>query len=195
MKKRWIIVAGLAVALAGRAGLSVAFEQKNDAAISIRNGINRFVLDGNEFLAFRAWRENFNAHGFDVVTLYVRDGDQWNLVPLFGSVEDKEDTEHDLLTVSGGADCVLHDFRLLNGTATQPARIILADREITKSYADADTVHFTYYELAKNDAGNFGRPALYFKKLKASVAKEKYCDVNDAFNKELHLGVTGHFGG
>ena len=75
------------------------------------------------------------------------------------------------------------------------ARIVLADREITKSYADTDTVHFTYYELAKNETGLPGWPALYFKKIKTSVAKGKYCDVNDALNKELHLGVTGHFGG
>ncbi|RUL69012.1 carbapenem self-resistance protein CarG family protein [Dyella choica] len=170
------------------AGFASASEQDGKVEISIDNGINRFVLDGKEFMAVRAIRDNFNAHDFDVVTFYVRDSDTWKLVPLFEDYADKQGAERDLLTVSGGADCVLHDFRLLRATATHPLELVAADRELGKSYADSNIVHFTYFELAKNDVNIPGRPSLYFKMQKSTVARAKYCDVNEALDKELHLG-------
>jgi len=185
----------LGVALALEATVALASDQRGEVEVSIRNGINRFSLDGEEFMAVRALRENFNAHDFDVVTFYVRDTDVWKLVPLFGDYTGAQDVEHGVVSVSGGADCVLHDFRLLRATATHASQMVLADREPGKSYADSGIVHFTYFELAKNKDGTPGWPARYFKKKRSTVAKAHYCDVNEAFDKELHLGVTGHSSG
>jgi hypothetical protein len=157
------------------------------SVIPINNGLNRFTLDGKKAFALKAWRENFNAHGFDVVSFYVRYDSKWNIVPLFGAYDNKHEIEQDYLTIGGGADCMLHDFRLLKSSSNHTMRIIVADRELGGSYADPDTVHFSYYKLEKNLDGIFGQPLLYFNFKKATRAKRKYCDVNDAFNKELHL--------
>jgi hypothetical protein len=160
--------------------------------VPVSNGVNKLTLDGHEAMAVRAWRENFNAHGFDVVTFYFRDRSDdgkttWNLVPVF----DQDDSrERDMLTVSGGADCQLHDFRLLQADGRRPVRLVLADRDMGDSYADGATVHFSYYELARNEDDSPGRPTLYFKAWKTTVAAHKYCDVNEALDKELHLGAS-----
>src|SRR5579859_1428981 len=154
MKKRMFIAATLLAAFTVETGSALTSEQKPAPEIAINNGISRFVLDGKEFMTVRALRENFNAHDFDVVTFYVRDADTWKLVPLFGEYADKKGTEHDVLTVGGGADCMLHDFRLLREAPTHPPEIVLADREFGRSYADSNIVHFTYFELAKNEGGD-----------------------------------------
>ncbi|WP_157971367.1 hypothetical protein [Dyella sp. C9] len=171
----------------------------DNTVIPINNGMNRLTLDGEEAVAFRAWRENFNAHGFDVISFYVRDkaddgASTWNLVPIFGSYENKDASERDLLTVGGGADCKLHDFRLVQSDGHGPMRLIVADRDLGASYADAATVHFSYFELAKNEDGVPGWPPLYFKLKKTTLAAQKYCDVDEALDTELHISSSGPSG-
>jgi hypothetical protein len=95
--------------------------------------------------------------------------------------------EREALRVSGGADCRLHDFRLLKPIGSNPVRLILADRDPGSSYADVANVHFSYFELAKNDDGDPGWPSLYFKLKDTKVSSHQYCDVDEALDKELHL--------
>jgi hypothetical protein len=150
-------------------------------------------------LAFRAWRENYNAHGFDLVTFYMKGKGQgldggWNLVPLFGDSMDAN-KERDEVTVSGGADCVLNDFRLLRSADGNSAELVLAQRDMGANFADPAAVHFDYYKLTRNDDGTVGWPPLYFAFQKRITAKALYCDVNEAFDKELHLGASNGKGG
>jgi hypothetical protein len=190
--KVWMACGGLAAAMLSGSGPLRAATGPAEAGIPIKNGMNHLVLDGKEAIAFRALRENFNAHGFDVVSFYVHDTAEdgtstWQLVPLFGSYDSKDDIERDELKVSGGADCQLHDFRLLKSVGSSPVRLIVADRDPGSSYADAANVHFSYFDLAKNDDGVPGLPPFYFKLKDTKVSSHKYCDVNEALDKELHL--------
>jgi len=151
-----------------------------------------FSGDGQKGLIIKARRENFNAHGFDVISFYIQsppiDGGTsvWNIVPVFTG--NKEMLE---LTVSGGADCVLHDFRLIKSEPGKASRLIIANRKIRESYFEESSVTFEYYTLNKNSEGAVGAPRYYFKKTSTSKAKGKYCDVGDAFMKELGLGAYG----
>lgn len=158
--------------------------------VIVNNGSNTLDLGSHAVLAVRARRENYNAHGFDVVTFYFvrkgRSGDELNLVPIFGDWQDK-DKERDAVTVGGGADCLLHDFRLIQAAGKRPARLIVAERDFGDSYVAPGTVHFTYYELAENAEETPGRPPLYFQASQRSDSRQKYCDVDEAFDRELHL--------
>ena len=54
------------------------------------------------------WRENFNAHGFDIITFYVRvesvvPSDHWQLVPFF---DERGVPEKSSYTTEMGADCI-----------------------------------------------------------------------------------------
>lgn len=191
----WSAACGMVFACASALVATSAGAAEGADVVRVDNGENRLTLDGQPALALRAWRENYNAHGFDVVTFYVRAKDtgraSLQLVPLF-QADSKERYE---LTASGGADCQLSDFRLVQDSGKRSTRLIVAERDLGPSFADPATVHFTYYELARNADGTPGRPPLYFKAGSKVDSKQTYCDVNDAFDKELHLGRSSGNGG
>jgi hypothetical protein len=187
-----LLAAALAVRPAGAAGAPGA-----PGLVLVPHGIHRLKLDGQVLLAVRARRENYNAHSFDVLSFYTgepgRPADMLNLVPIFGAEQGKE-KERYAITVSGGADCLLQDFRLVQASARQPARLVIAERDFGASFVAPGTVHFTYYALTRNTDQSPGRPALYFQASARTDSKQAYCDVNEAFDRELHLGRTSGAG-
>src|SRR5467141_2646538 len=82
----------------------------------LNEGPNNLTLKGwpPTDLVMRAWRENFNAHGFYYYTFYVQHPDsedgrtRWELVP-FATGNRFENG----IATSQGADCVLRDVRVL----------------------------------------------------------------------------------
>jgi hypothetical protein len=158
--------------------------------VKLNYGLNRidFDNDGKEDLVILARRENFNAHGFDAVSFYSEQPQNGNkqLIQGIVSIFDK-DKENFIIKVSGGADCVLHDFRLLKPNNGSQTLLIIADRKLSESYYEENAVAFSYYNLEHNSLGEIGYPFLYFKFFKTEQAKRKYCDVNEAFREELGL--------
>ena len=158
--------------------------------VKLQNGVNSvdFTGDGISDLIVMGRRDNFNAHGFDVVSFYIFTDDkefsvkQWDIVPVM-----KKKGERLEITVGGGADCILHDFRLLAGSGKTAASLILADRKLINGYAESEAVTFTYFSLERNKEGIPGEPRYYFKQLRAVKSKAKYCDVGEAFQKELGI--------
>jgi hypothetical protein len=69
--------------------------------------------------------------------------------------------------------------------------VVIAERALGRSYADSAAVQFEFYELRTNVAGVVGYPSYYFVRTRVIQAKRPYCDVDDAFDRELHLGRTG----
>ena len=156
--------------------------------VKLHYGLNRvdFNNDGTEDLVVVAKRENFNAHDFDVVTFYSNEpkpqqGDL-AIIPMFAKNEEKLTLE-----VAGGADCLLHDFRLLKPKHGSESLLIVASRSWSNSFAEDNVVTFTYFKLQSNASGTPGRPAFYFSLTDERQAKKKYCDVNEAFRSELGL--------
>lgn len=149
------------------------------APVALKNGMNRvdFTGDGHADLVVVAHRENFNAHGFEVVSFHVEDGDTLLQVPLFDG-----DDERQFATVSGGADCTLHDLRLLPGQAGEPMTLIVADRALGDSYADPNIVTFTWYALRTNAESDIGYPQFRFERTRSTQATKRFCDVGDAFD-------------
>ena len=157
--------------------------------IPLHYGINSVVLSatGEGATVLLARRENFNAHGFDVVTLYIetREHDespaQFTIIPIFSSGAERLE-----LTAGGGADCRLNDFRLVH-RAGRDAELITASRQLGSSYADPAVVKFEYFTLKRNASGDVGRPDFYFERQRTVMARRMYCDVNEAFDVELGL--------
>jgi hypothetical protein len=155
------------------------------AAISLHNGVNRFDLDGAAAgMAVLGHRENFNAHGFDVLSLYAKPErtSDWQLVSVFDG-----DKEALTLSASGGADCLLRDFRLVRDSPSDRVQLIVAERDAGSNYADPAAVHFKFYALRRNDAADVGRPLYYFELTRTTLAKRPFCDVGEAFIEELGI--------
>lgn len=183
-----------ALAIAGSAGSAGSTGQQQAAVVPLSYGITELDLTGENLpgMAVFARRENFNAHGFDVLTLYIKtshgDGSPpvWQLVSLFN-----KEKEEFTITTRVGADCLLHDFRLVTSAQSSGYQLVVADRKLGKSYANAAPVVFSFYDLKKNDKNLPGRPLYYFELQRSQKAKHQYCDVGEAFSKELGLKPYG----
>lgn len=158
------------------------------AVVKLHRGLNNLDLGyaGRQFSVAIAHRENFNAHSFDVVTVYLRSGDPSKGLDILGFW----DKNHEELTlhVSGGADCLLHDFRLLRSTRGTAPMLVVADRPLLTSYADNEPVSFRFYVLKQNTAGLAGEPPYWFDLVETQTSKGAYCDVGAALSRELGLG-------
>ena len=166
-------------------------ESPSSKLVKIGYGVNSVDFTGDRIpdLIVMGRRDNFNAHGFDVISFYIFVDDkdlsvkQWDIIPVMKKKEEQLE-----VTVSGGADCILHDFRLLTGSGKTAASMILADRELKNGYGESEAVQFTYFSLETNNEGIPGEPRYYFKQSRIVKSKAKYCDVGEAFQKELGIG-------
>lgn len=163
---------------------SLAQDFQGRKPVNLKNGVNTvdFVGDGKEGLVIYAHRENFNAHSFEIATLYTKIDSALNVVPIFDG--DKEKFE---VMVSGGADCLLSDFRLIPAMKGNPSILIMANREFGDNFSSEEVVTFSYYGIKKNPEGTPGFPNAYFEKEKSFKSAKKYCDVSEAFNRELGI--------
>jgi hypothetical protein len=185
------------IALTSCAPSVLANASAGGGVIPLRNGLNviRDWGGGIEGEVFVAYRGNYNAHDYVVATFYVRaqsdQGDSllvWQVLPFMdrpGAAGSR-----DALNASGGADCTLSDVRVMR-TSRGGIEVIEATREFGQSYADSAGVRFDYYELARNSTGIVGWPPWYWRYVRTQQATHHYCDVNDAFDKELGLGKRG----
>jgi hypothetical protein len=89
-----------------------------------------------------------------------------------------------------GADCVLRSLRILKQLAPPPTAVVVVvgDRDTGDSYADRQPVTFSVYELRTNVTMAPGEPGIYFERTRVIRSREAYCDVEEAFRKELGLG-------
>jgi hypothetical protein len=161
----------------------------NYTVVKLEYGENRvdFNNDGVPDLVVVGHRENFNAHDYDVISFYANEPRDEHrrlaIVPMFD-----QDKENVTLAAAGGADCRLHDFRLLKPKRGEQSLLIVADRKMSDSFFEENTVTFSYFKLERNSTELVGRPYLYFNLAEVRQAKVKYCDVNQAFRSELGLG-------
>ena len=162
--------------------------------IPLHHGMNSVNLDGAGLMAtiVIARRDNFNAHSFLVTTIYssLKTGEgeepELRIIPVMR--EGNGANEELYLRTDGGADCVLHDFRLLADAAHQSTVLIIAARAFGETLADEQPVTFERFRLTRNSEGEVGAPALYFKFEKRWKSAKAYCDVGEAFQSELGIG-------
>jgi len=169
-------------------GLAWAASPSNNSVIRFSYGMTKIDLTGKGLpgVVVFSRRDNFNAHGFDVLSIYVATTGlpeahaDFLIVPFF--TDGKEQLE---LTSGGGADCRLHDTRLIHGP--DGIHLILAQRAPGQSFVDRELVTFAYFDLKHNSTGEIGRPLYYFERTRSSTSEQKYCDVGEAFKQELGM--------
>lgn len=92
------------------------------------------------------------------------------------------------MTTGQGSECMVRDIRLLirrEQDKPSTATIIQAERKVTGSYGDPETVTFTTYKLEKGSPKSPNEFA--FVEVSREESKSRYCSVTEAFLKELGL--------
>jgi hypothetical protein len=167
--------------------------QAESALATIPIGVSRIDLDGDgrQEMIVRAWRENFNAHGFFISSFYSEDPYRQALVAgralpaALGVIPiERADTKEFVASISTeqGAECLLRDFRLL--PSDQGMLLVEALRRKGHANDDRQSVLFTIYQIRKNEDGLPGLPDAYFSSLDQYETEGTYCDVTDAFDTE-----------
>ena len=191
MQSSWLTGLGLAAALAWLPAHGAAY--RDAQVIPLHNGFNTITLNRHPATLVLAWRENYDAHGFAVATMYAQGSGRpdeqatWQVVPVFQR-PGATPLERDALTASGGADCLLQSFRLFTLPHDPRTWLAIARRELGQSYIDRRPVHFDIYRLEQDDSGEVGAPPLSFRYDHSALSRQPYCDVDDAFAHELGLG-------
>jgi hypothetical protein len=185
-------MARLLIALAA-VGAPPELARAADALVAIPDGISRIDLDGDggQEIIVRAWRENFNAHGFFVLSFYFEQPDQQasvgehRLPASLGVIAverlDRQGFTNSVSTEQG-AECTLRDFRLLQSDGE--VMLLAAERRFGSGYDDTQAVLFTVYELTRNAEGLPGLPEAYFAVVRQYETEREYCDVGDALQAE-----------
>jgi hypothetical protein len=158
------------------------------SVVKLHGGLNNLPLAvaGHRIAVVIGHRENFNAHSFNVVTFYLSNGDPSVGLDIVG-VWDR-DREELTENVVGGADCLLHDFRLLSSNLGAAPMLIVADRPLLTSYVDNAAVSVKFYALKQKTDGLPGGPAYWFDLVETETSKAAYCDVGVALSREFGLG-------
>jgi hypothetical protein len=170
------------------------------AVLRLYNGLNAIDLlgDGHRGQVVVNRRENFNAHGFSSALFQLRafadpsdstSTVEWQAIPFFGP--DHPADGADLFRTVDGADCRLSDLRVFRRGRGRSVEVVMAHRTFGASYTDYAAVRFEFYVLRTNGEGTAGVPAYYFQHVRTVRAQQRYCDVNDAFARELAMGTEG----
>jgi hypothetical protein len=159
-------------------------------SIKLKNGINYVDIngDGIKDIIMKGYRGHITAHSFSVYSIYVYKkleiGDlcEWQIVSIGGKGGFAgDDIGKYAISTHQGADCVLREIRLARFNKNAPYYLVIADRPIGETYIDSKNVKFTFYKLIYLEDEN----RFVYEKDKELYSKNKYCDVDEAFAKEL----------
>jgi len=167
--------------------LKPAYSGEKSGVIKIENGVNYIDLngEGKKDIVIKAWFENFTAHGYYLYTFIINrpdyaSGKNWLVVPI----ELEKKAFEDSFRTSQGADCVIRDIRLMKD-GNNKVELIIAERPLEESFSESRKVTFYRYQLKEDREGLPGSPRFRFQLHDKWVSKNAYCDVNEAFEKEL----------
>ena len=160
-------------------------------SVKIKNGINYIDLngDGKKDIVVNGYRGHITAHSFSIYSFYVykklaqeETTYEWQIVSIGGGGGFAgDDIGKYAISTHQGADCVLREMRLVKFKRGASYYLVIADRPIGESYVDSVNVKFLFYRLIySEDESRF-----IYEKVKEINSKDKYCDVTEAFEKEL----------
>ena len=163
--------------------------------IPLRAGVNpipRFAPDGRDARIVLGWRDNGNAHGYDVFLVLMptkRGWADWNIVGF----EDGNDFRDQIRDEPHTGEDVVVAVRFVRAGPKQTPLVAVASRKWTVTFYDRAETTMSVYELRQTDGGPVTRD--YFTVSKRWKAQKRYCNAELALRDELHLPLPSDYGG
>ena len=153
------------------------------------NKVAKLTPEGRDGVITMAWRDNGNAHGFNVFTVMVHEaeappGEEWTVASFF-------DGDNETLTETDAphtTEDYVRSIRFIRGATGTLAIIAARDIFGENGMVDKSAVAFTVFKLTRRpDNDPLGRPHHYFERVAAWVSEKRYCNSETALAVELGL--------
>ena len=189
-----LLIANRGVAQTAGTGARVTLSEL--VPIPLRSGVNqieRFAPDGRNALIILSWRENGNAHAYDLflVLLPSRLGaTDWNVVGVDFTMPDRqfEDTIRD---APHTGDDMVRSVRFVRGRLNgKPATLLLAaTRELSDDGIPAPSlVNFDVFVLQQSQ-GDVGVTRDYFSQIARHRSTSMFCNAEVALSAQFALPI------
>lgn len=199
------LLASLAFALlaGAAAGAEVTHKITELEPISLSSGVNRisrFAPDGRDGLIVLAWRDNGNAHGYDLalVMLEPMPGAGWNVVAIAPMDQDAGRVEDTLRDAPHTGDDVVRSFRFARGKVDGEAATLLfvatRDLDVGAGIPGPSLVTFEVYRLARND-GDVGMTRDFFDPIQRTHSPTRFCNAEMALSRVFGLPLRRGYAG
>ncbi len=191
----------MAIMLATGSGAAQKHELSDLQPIPLFTGPNRiepFAPDGRSAIVVKAWRDNRNAHGYDLFLVMMptqAGASDWNVVALESADPNASDADTLRDDPHTGEDTVTA-VRFARGKVDgAPATLILvASREIGSApIPDPALVRFQVHRLAPNERG-LGT-ADYFQRIDTAISAKSYCNAEKALSQQFGLPLDADYAG
>lgn len=162
-----------------------AYAQEQERLTEIHDGLTKTDLtgDGVPEIVLKAWRENFNAHGYYVIQLLKLRGNSTNSFDIIG-IDYGSDVPipfaHELQSRST-ADRITQDQRFVY--MGKQAFLIEATLSQKGSCCADVPVTFRFFKMSYNREGVPGTTQYYFELTKEWTTANAYPDLNQAFRQ------------
>ncbi len=124
-----------------------------------------FDGDGTKEIIVKAWRGNFNAHGFYMISVYKEDGGRLLLIP---------NHDNPIFRTLHTADCTARDYFFLKQSNNIHLIEVMPQNSQTRFFVSG---------LFENKQGIPGWAEWYFEPLHTHSSNKKYCNLLEALNE------------
>jgi hypothetical protein len=169
--------------------------------IPLQSGVNRvpaLAPDGREGLVVLGWRDNGNAHGYDLALVLLRGGRgaPWNVVHTDPALDDNTNNGLDAITdIPHTGDDMVRAFRLARGNVDgKPATLLLmATRDPGDGIPAPSHVSFDVWRL--EHAPDVGTTPDHFAPILHDRSRGPFCNADMALSRRFGLALRASYAG
>ena len=167
--------------------------------IALKPGVNRLpqlAPDGRDGLIVLGWRDNGNAHGYDLALVLLQDkeGASFNVVKVEGAPGESQGGDVVTDEPHVGED-VVRSFRFARGRLDghRATLLLVASRDPGASIPDPSRVTYAIYALVHEP--DVGTTPDHFKLVAKDRSDEPYCNADMALSRRFNLPLRPSYAG